>query len=179
VKSDQAPTPPQPIITHGKFRTLRKLAILLILLGWGLPIAIMFIASFLPVTTLRSIQQLLGEHRWVSWSAALCGLFGVLMLAISSAYIRSFRPYRILFVILGGSVFLPILGMALAVDSQPPGSALAMIISLTAVILIPVAIVALVVGLLGLLLFIPFSTDNRSGKTDNAQSIAEPRDKLI
>jgi hypothetical protein len=174
VKVGQTQTQHQPIIAYDRFRTLRKLAILLIFLGWVLPISIMFIASFLPAATRQSLQQQVGniheEHRWVPLAVVLCGLLGVLMFAISFACIRALRPYRFLFVILGGSVFLPILGMALAVDSQPPGSGLAMIISLTAVTLIPVAIVALVVGLLGLLLFIPFRTDLSVGKPDNTQA---------
>lgn len=174
MKLGQTQTQHQPTIAYDRFRTLRKLAILLIFLGWGLPIAIMFIAAFVPAAVRQNLQQLLrgvnNEHRWVPWAVVLCGLLGVLMFAISFAYIRALRPYRYLFVILGGSVFLPILGMALAVDSQPPGSGLAMIISLTAVILIPVAIVALVVGLLGLLLFIPFRTDLPEGKPDNTQA---------
>lgn len=160
---DQPPTKSSEALTRNRFKTLRMLAILLMFLGWGLPLAIVLIAELLPAADRQSLQQLVGsianEHRWVPLSVFLSGLLGVAVFALSFAAIRALRPYRFLFVILGGSVFLPILTMALMVDSQPPGSGLAMIISLTAVVLIPTAIIALLVGLLGLLLFIPFRPD--------------------
>lgn len=163
MEHDRPPTQSSEALTRNSFKTLRMLAILLMFLGWGLPLAVIFIAELLPAANRQSLQQfvrtLATEQRWIPLSVLLCGFLGVLMFALSFAFIRALRPYRVLLVILGGSVFLPILGMALMVDSQPPGSGLAMIISLTAVVLIPAAIIALLVGLLGLLLFIPFRPD--------------------
>ena len=83
------------------------------------------------------------------------GLLGFPLFAISTVYIRTLSRYRLYFILAGFCTAISVACLGLVVDSQPPGSALAMLISLMGLLLVPLAVLGIAFGLIGLLMLLP------------------------
>jgi hypothetical protein len=135
--------------TSGRIRSWLAIGLSLVAIGWGVP--------FVGFLSGAAMPEAFREH-WIRiaslFSVFVTGLIGSLMLAMSTSYVRNLSRFRLLFLVAGWCTTLSIAGLGLVVDSQPPGSALAMFISLTGVLLFPLAIAGLAFGILGLLMLI-------------------------
>ncbi len=140
-------------------RFLRWLGISFIIVGWGIPLIIGVLGPALPYSVGEPIRQMLflinNEYRWIPASMVVIGLLGFPMFAISTVYIRTLSRFRLHFIFVGFCTALGITCLGLVVDSQPPGSALAMIVSLMGLFLVPLAVLGIAAGLIGLLMLLP------------------------
>jgi hypothetical protein len=85
------------------------------------------------------------------------GLVGLLMLLCSTSYIHRWRPFRIWFLLTGVTAVLPMILIALTVDAQPPGSSLAMVVTMFGAYMGPVIVLGISAGILGLMMYLPIS----------------------
>lgn len=148
--------------THVRFdlaRIFRWLGISFIIAGWGIPLIIGILGPTLPNSAGETIRQMLflinNEYRWIPASMVVIGLLGFPMIAISTVYVRTLSRFRLHFILGGFCTALSIAFLSLVVDSQPPGSALAMVVTLMGLLLVPLAVLGIAVGLIGLLMLLP------------------------
>jgi hypothetical protein len=125
-------------------------------LTWGPLIWAYFIAGFFPESIRELTHQVLfgmnNDYRWIVPTLALIGLAGLTCSAISLPRVRQLRIYSPFLIGAGLLVVVPILTMALLVDLQPPGSPLAMIISMFGSVMGVLVVLGLIVGGVGLIL---------------------------
>ena len=140
-------------------RFLRWLGISFVIVGWGIPLIIGILGPALPYSVREPIREMLSlinnEYRWIPASMAVIGLLGFPMFAISTVYIRTLSRFRLHFILVGFCTSISIACLSLVVDSQPPGSALAMLVSVMGLLLVPLAVLGIAVGLIGLLMLLP------------------------
>ncbi len=153
----QCDTKSQPTVTF--VPVLRWTGIAMLMIGWG---SLLFLATLAPMIpgwvgeALHSIVTTINNHyRWIPPTLLVLGLAGICMLVATLSCFHKLRPIRFHLITLGLGTATSIGGLGLAVDSQPPGSDLAIFISMFGSILFLLAILGLLVGILGLILLIP------------------------
>ncbi len=155
--TDKCATKNQPSVNF--VPVVRWTGIALLTIGWG---SLLFFATMAPMIpgwvgeAIHSIVTTMNNHyRWIPPTLLLMGLVGICMLVATVSWFHKLRSMRVYLLTLGLGTAASIGGLGLAVDSQPPGSALAMFISMFGSILFLLAILGLLVGIIGLILFIP------------------------
>jgi hypothetical protein len=163
-----------------KMRSIwRYVASMLLTLGWFIPLLLIVVTIIADAWDLEELEQfarstaefafrilsLNYQFRFLPLLVPIMGLVGLLMLLSSTSYISRWRPFRIWFLWTGLATILPILLISLAVDAQPPGSSLAMIVTMFGACMGPVFILGIAIGIVRLMMYLPtnWADSTRSG----------------
>ena len=153
-----------------KMRSIwRYVAFLFLTLGWIFPLLLLAVSIIADAWDLEALEQaarstaefafrvlsLNSQFRFLPLLVPIIGLVGLLMLLSSMSYIHRWRPFRIWFLLTGVTAVLPIIIIALAVDAQPPGSGLAMVVTMFGAYMGPVLVLGISTGVLGLMMYLP------------------------
>jgi hypothetical protein len=162
-----------------KMRSIwRFVASLFLTLGWVVPLLLLAVTIIADAWNLEVLEQAArstaefafrvlsfkSQFRFLPLLVPIMGLVGLLMLLSSTSYIHRWRPFRIWVLLTGVTAVLPIILIALAVDAQPPGSGLAMFVTIFGAYMGPVLVLGISTGILGLMMYLPtnwISTDSR------------------
>lgn len=144
-------------------------ATLLLALGWVIPLLLLAIAVIADAWNLEVLEQtvrsiaesafrilsLNSRFRFLPLLTPIIGHVGFMMFLYSTSYIRRWRPFRVWFLLTGVVTVLLIMLIAFAVDAQPPGSSLAMAITMFGVCMGPVVVLGISIGTLGMMMYLP------------------------
>jgi hypothetical protein len=147
----------------------RYVASLFLTLGWIVPLLLVAVSIIADAWELEVLDQaarstaefafrvlsLNSQFRFLPLLVPIMGFVGLLMLLSSTSYIHRWRPFRIWFLLTGVTTVLPIILIAFAVDAQPPGSSLAMLVTIFGAYMGPVLVLGISVGILGLMMYLP------------------------
>lgn len=150
-------------------RIWQYIAILFLAVGWILPPLLVAISIIADAWGLEVIDQaarstatfsfrvlsLNLRFRFLPLLVPIMGFVGLFMLLSSTSYMYRWRPFRIWFLMTGVTAVLPIILIAFAVDAQPPGSSLAMAVTMFGACIGPVLVLGISVGILGLMMYLP------------------------